>query len=41
VDPDGYTWWIGTHIAEPTPQDMKKAMKAQAKAQAAAAASGS
>jgi PhnB protein len=28
VDPDGNTWMIGTHIAEPTPQDMKKAMKA-------------
>jgi PhnB protein len=28
VDPDGNTWMIGTHIAEPTPQEMKKAMKA-------------
>jgi len=39
ADPDGYTWWISTHIAEPTPQEMKKAMKQQA--QAAASGSGS
>src|SRR5690349_22662340 len=25
VDPDGYTWMVGTHKAEPTPQEMKKA----------------
>src|SRR5260370_13988586 len=42
VDPDGYAWWVATHKAEPTPQEMKKAMKEQARAQqAAAAASGS
>jgi PhnB protein len=35
VDPDGNTWMIGTHIAEPTPQEMKKAMKAMS-SQAAA-----
>lgn len=29
VDPDGYTWMVATHIAEPTPQEMKKAMKEQ------------
>ncbi len=29
VDPDGYTWMIATHIAEPTPQEMKKKMKEQ------------
>ena len=29
IDPDGNTWMIGTHKAEPTPQEMKKAMKAQ------------
>lgn len=40
ADPDGYTWWIATHIAEPTPQEMKKAMKQQMQAQAAAAGSG-
>jgi len=26
VDPDGYTWYIATHIAEPTPAQMKKQM---------------
>lgn len=29
VDPDGYTWMIATHVAEPTPQEMKKKMKEQ------------
>ena len=29
VDPDGYTWMIATHKAEPTPQEMKKTMKEQ------------
>jgi len=29
VDPDGYTWMIATHIAEPTPQEMNKKMKEQ------------
>lgn len=33
VDPDGYAWMVGTHIAEPTPQEMNKAMKEQAKTQ--------
>ena len=28
VDPDGYAWMVVTHIAEPTPQEMKKKMKA-------------
>ena len=28
IDPDGYMWMIGTHVSEPTPQEMKKAMKA-------------
>ena len=36
VDPDGNAWMIGTHKAEPTPQEMKKAMKAMMKSQAAA-----
>lgn len=26
VDPEGYTWYIATHIAEPTPAEMKKLM---------------
>ena len=29
VDPDGYTWMVATHMAEPTPQEMKKKMKEQ------------
>ena len=34
VDPDGNTWMLATHIAEPTPQEMKKKMKELQKAQA-------
>jgi uncharacterized glyoxalase superfamily protein PhnB len=30
VDPEGNTWMIATHVAEPTPQEMKKAMKQMA-----------
>ncbi len=44
IDPDGYMWMVGTHIAEPTPQEMKKQVKEmmkQMQAQPAAAASGS
>jgi len=44
VDPDGYKWMVGTHLAEPTPQEMKKAMKEmmkQMQAQAAPAGAGS
>jgi len=26
VDPDGYTWMIGTHKAEPTTKEMKRGM---------------
>ena len=26
TDPEGYTWYIATHIAEPTPEEMKKQM---------------
>jgi PhnB protein len=26
VDPDGYTWMVGTHKAEPTIKEMKKGM---------------
>lgn len=29
ADPEGYTWMVGTHMAEPTPQEMKKKMKEQ------------
>jgi PhnB protein len=42
VDPDGYMWMIATHKAEPTPAEMKKALKAEMKkAQAATATSAS
>jgi PhnB protein len=26
VDPEGYAWYVATHIAEPTPAEMKKQM---------------
>jgi PhnB protein len=41
VDPDGYTWMISTHKAEPTPQEMKKKMMEQMRAQAAGSGSAS
>ena len=43
VDPDGNKWMVGTHKAEPTPQEMKKGMKEmmkQMQSQAAPAAGG-
>lgn len=43
VDPEGYTWMVATHKAEPTPREMAKAMKEQMAAMkppAGAAASG-
>ena len=39
VDPEGNTWMIATHVAEPTPQEMRKKMAEMAKAQAAASGS--
>jgi PhnB protein len=42
VDPEGYTWMVATHIAEPTPKEMQQKMKEQMSGQhAAQAASGS
>jgi PhnB protein len=41
VDPEGYTWMLATHIAEPTPQEMKKKMKEQMASMPAGAPSGS
>jgi PhnB protein len=38
VDPEGNSWMISTHIAEPSPQEMKKAMKAMMKEMSAQAA---
>jgi len=39
VDPQGYKWMIATHQSEPTPAEMKKAMKAMM-AQMAASSGG-
>ena len=36
VDPDGYTWMVGTHKAEPTAKEMKKKMLEQMRPQPAA-----
>jgi PhnB protein len=38
VDPDGYAWMVGTHVAEPTPQEMAAKMKAMMKEMQAQAA---
>src|SRR5215467_10511256 len=38
VDPDGYTWMVGTHKAEPTAKEMKKGMEEMMKQQPASAA---
>jgi len=40
-DPDGNSWMIATHVAEPTPQEMNKAMKQMMQAQAQTATSAS
>ena len=41
VDPDGNTWMIGTHMSEPTPQEMKKRMMEAVRSQASGTPSGS
>ena len=41
VDPEGYTWMVATHVAEPTPQEMKKRMKEQMASQPVGTPSGS
>jgi PhnB protein len=33
LDPEGYLWMVATHIADPTPQEMKKRMKDQMSSQ--------
>jgi len=38
ADADGNNWWIVTHVAEPTAQEMNKKMKQQTSGQAAVAA---
>ncbi len=37
LDPDGNAWMIGTHVGEPTPQEMKAKMKEQVSGQASTA----
>jgi len=39
VDPEGISWMISTHMADPTPQEMIKKMKAMFAPQAGSAAS--
>jgi PhnB protein len=39
VDPEGISWMISTHMADPTPQEMMKKMKAMFAPQAGSAAS--
>jgi hypothetical protein len=29
VDPEGYTWMVATHVAEPTPKEMQQKMQEQ------------
>jgi PhnB protein len=38
VDPDGYTWMVGTHKAEPSAKEMKQKMAEMMKQQPAGAA---
>jgi len=38
VDPDGYTWMVGTHKAEPSPKEMQQKMQEQMRQQPAATA---
>jgi PhnB protein len=38
VDPDGYTWMVGTHKAEPSAKEMKQKMAEMMKQQSAGAA---
>jgi PhnB protein len=38
VDPDGYTWMVGTHKADPTAKEMKKGMLEMMRQQPAGAA---
>ena len=38
IDPDGYSWMVGTHKAEPTAKEMKKGMEEMMKQHPAGAA---
>jgi uncharacterized glyoxalase superfamily protein PhnB len=37
IDPDGYSWMVATHVADLTPQEMNRKMKAQMGGQTAGA----
>ena len=41
IDPEGYSWMVATHIAEPTPQEINKKMKEQMASSPPGAPSGS
>lgn len=41
IDPEGNPWMIGTHVAEPTPEEMKKKMTEMMRSQSASAATSS
>jgi PhnB protein len=41
IDPEGNPWMLGTHIADPTPEEMKKKMAEMMKSPMASAASAS
>lgn len=41
IDPEGNAWMLGTHLAEPTPQEMKKKMAEMMRSMSAGAASSS
>jgi PhnB protein len=41
VDPDGYAWMVATHVANPTPQEMKNQMQEMMKQTQAQATAGS
>ncbi len=41
IDLDGNPWMLGTHVSEPTPQEMKKKMAEQMRSQLASAAGAS
>ena len=39
IDPDGHSWMLGTHVAEPTPEEMKKKMAEMMRSSQGASAS--
>ena len=41
LDPEGYTWMVATHIAQPTPKEMQQKMNEQMASQQAASAAAS